>query len=73
MQQLSGWHSSAVGEETETPEVRDVTGAPQVGVCMMFMCGVYGGGVNMPGSRPVKIGWYRGASFAPANSSIQPH
>lgn len=38
MGQLSGWHASSVGEETETPEVRDVTSTPQVGykewVCM---------------------------------------
>jgi hypothetical protein len=30
LSQLSGWHASSAGEETETPEVRDVTGAPQV-------------------------------------------
>ena len=32
MGQLSGWHASSVGEETETPEVRDVTSTPQVGM-----------------------------------------
>lgn len=27
---ISDWHSSAAGEETETPEIRDMTGVPQV-------------------------------------------